>query len=196
MKATGIIFLLALGLTTICNAQMAKSLFDGESLAGWVEPDTNLFWTAHDGILSAQSDPDKKGSILWTEKSFRDFSIELDFKMGKGTVDSGVFLREINFQIQIGESGSLKRDMTASPYIPGKGYPVEASGVADLLQQDDWNSLKIEAIGKTATVWLNSKEVMTYTTEEGPEEGAIGLQLHPNRDMSIDFRNIQVTEIN
>jgi hypothetical protein len=29
-------------------------------------------------------------------------------------------------KIQIGESGSLQRDMTCSPYVPGQGYPLEA----------------------------------------------------------------------
>ena len=44
-------------------------------------------------------------------------------------VDSGIFIRgenPQNPQIQIGISGSLNRDMTASPYVPKQGYPIEA----------------------------------------------------------------------
>jgi hypothetical protein len=98
-------------------------------------------------------------------------------------------------QIQIGISGSLKRDMTASPYIPGKGYPVEAEGVKELLKMDDWNTLKIEVKGMTYTSYLNGKKVMTYTSVSGKEKGPIGLQLHGKRDMSIDFRSIKVGEL-
>jgi hypothetical protein len=42
---------------------------------------------------------------------------------------------------------------------------------------------------------LNGKKVMTYTTESGKEKGPIGLQLHGGRDMSIDYRNIKVKEL-
>ena len=37
--------------------------------------------------------------------------------------------------------------MTGS-YISGKGYPVEAKGVKELLKLDDWNTMKICAEGK------------------------------------------------
>ena len=103
-----------------------KKIFNGKNLDGWKIPEGNIWWSANDGILTAKSGPDKKGSILWTENEYKDFIIQADFKFGKGTIDSGIFIRSEKQQIQIGESGSLKRDMTCSPYIPGKGYPVEA----------------------------------------------------------------------
>ena len=122
--------------------------------------------------------------------------VELDFRMGsEGVVDSGVFLRNEREQVQIGISGSKKRDMTASPYISGKGYPVEAEGVAELLKPHDWNTLRIRARGQTYTTWLNGKEVMNYTSETAVERGPIGLQLHPGRHMRIDFRAIRLTEL-
>ena len=85
--------------------------------------------------------------------------------------------------------------MTASPYIPGKGYPVEAKGVKELLKTDDWNSMKIEATGKTYISWLNGKKVMTYTSESAIEKGPVGIQLHGNRDMAIDYRNIKIASV-
>lgn len=179
------------------NVKMKKA-FNGKNLKGWVEPENNMWWTAEGGILSAKSDPEQKGSILWTQKSFQDFVIELDFKMGDGTVDSGIFMRGDKKdapQIQIGISGSLKRDMTGSPYVPGQGYPVEAEGVKELLKPDDWNTMRAQAVGNVYTVWLNGKKVMTYEMENPVLEGPIGLQLHPGRDMSIDFRNIKVGKL-
>jgi len=169
-----------------------KSAFNGKDLAGWQEPANNIWWTVSDGVLHVKSDPKKKGSTLWTKKEFTDFVVELDFRFGPGTVDSGVFIREGREQIQIGISGSLKRDMTCSPYISGKGYPVEAEGVTDLLKLDDWNTIRIKAVGKEYTAWLNGKQVMTYESNSAAEKGRIGLQLHGNRDMQIDFRNINI----
>jgi len=173
-------------------SQSWTSLIDKNSLIGWKVPDNNIWYTVRNGILHIQSGPDKKGSILWTESKYRNFKIRLLFKMGDGTVDSGVFLRSENDQIQIGISGSLKRDMTASPYIPKLRYPVEAKNVSEILKPKDWNSMQIDVIDNNYSVTLNKKMVMTYTSKDIPSEGPIGLQLHPGNEMSIDFKKIQV----
>ena len=52
------------------------------------------------------SGPKKKGSVLWTEKAYGNFMMELEFRFGEGVVDSGVHVRNKD-QIQIGISGSL-----------------------------------------------------------------------------------------
>jgi hypothetical protein len=171
-----------------------QPIFNGKDLSGWKAPENNVWFLVEDGILKLRSDPDQTGKDLWTEKEYGDFVIELEFKFIEGIIDSGVFVRNQD-QIQIGISGSLKRDMTASPYIPGKGYPVEAEGVAELLKMDDWNHLRIEARGMEYAVSLNGKKVMTYTSETGQAKGPIGIQLHGKRDMAIDFRNIKAAEL-
>ena len=171
-----------------------EPIFNGKDLAGWKAPENNIWYLVEDGILKIRSGPDKKGSVLWTEKEFENFIVELDFKFGEGTVDSGVHLR-CDDQIQIGISGSLKRDMTASPYIPGKAYPVEAEGVKELLKLDDWNHMRIEVRGMEYVCWLNGKKVMTYTTETGKPKGPLGLQLHGGKDMGIDYRDLKVAEL-
>ena len=178
--------------TTFAQAQepKMKKIFNGKSLKGWVVPDSNIWWKADRGILSVQSSAEKKGSILWTKKTYENFVFQTDFLMGDGTVDSGIFLRSENDQVQIGISGSLKRDMTGSPYIPKLRYPVEATASKDVLKLKDWNTLKIKMLDKTYTVWLNGKEVMTYTSEAIPASGPIGIQLHPGNEMSISYRNI------
>ena len=172
-----------------------KPIFNGKDLSGWKAPEGNIWWSVKEGILKVKSGPKKKGSTLWTEKDYTDFVMECEFKFGEGTVDSGIYVRKSSEQIQIGISGSLKRDMTASPYISGKGYPVEAEGVKELLKLDDWNTLKIEAKGKTYVTWLNGKKVMTYTSDSAAEKGPVGIQLHGNRDMAIDYRNIRLAEL-
>ncbi len=84
--------------------------------------------------------------------------------------------------------------MTCSPYIPGKGYPVEAKKIAQLLKKNDWNQMKIRAIGSKYTVWLQNEEVMNYQSSTAKKKGPIGIQLHGKRSMAIDFKNIQVKE--
>ena len=175
-----------------------KSIFSGKDLKGWVVPEGNDekgWYQAGKGELQIQSGPDQKGSILWTEASYGDFELAFDFRFGEGTIDTGVHIKNNKEQIQIGISGSLKRDMTGSPYIAGKGYPVEAEGVKELLKLDDWNSMKIRVTGKLYEVWLNGKQVLSYESESAIEEGPIGIQLHAKRDMAVMFRNLKAAEL-
>ena len=85
--------------------------------------------------------------------------------------------------------------MTGSPYISGKGYPVEAKGVKELLKLDDWNTMKICAEGKKYTVWLGGEKIMTYESDSAIKKGKIGIQLHGNRVMSIDYRNLKARSL-
>ncbi|SHJ80943.1 protein of unknown function [Pseudozobellia thermophila] len=197
MRKTCFVLLLFLGVSQLAQAQQAKlkKAFNGKNLKGWVVPENNIWWSVKEGVLFAKSDPEKTGSILWTKKNYNDFVIETEFLYGEGTVDTGIFLRTEKEQIQMGISGSLKRDMTGSPYIVGKGYPVEAEGVADILRPNEWNTIKIKAVDNVYTVWLNGHKVVTYTSDDVPEEGPIGLQLHPGRDMTTSFRNIRIGEL-
>ena len=187
-------FLLVNFITLSMFAQdpVLKSAFNGKNLKGWVVPENNIWWSVENGILRANSGPDKKGSILWTDKEYTDFVIETDFRYDEGTVDTGIFLRNDKEQIQMGISGSLKRDMTGSPYIVGKKYPVEAQNVKEILKPNDWNTIKVIAIAGYYEVWLNNKHVMSYTSDSYVKTGPIGLQLHPNTEMTASFRNIKI----
>jgi hypothetical protein len=193
-----VLLMTAILISTAARGEITKatSLFNGKDFTGWEVPEGNIWWTIADGVLTTKNGPEKKASVLWTTKQYEDFVIELEFRFGEGTIDSGVFLRSINEQIQIGISASLHRDMTCSPYIGSKGkYPVEAEGVKELLKQDDWNKLKIQTLGNVYTVWLNGKQVLQYTSDTAIEEGPIGLQLHAGKIMAIDFRNITLMEL-
>ena len=179
------------------NSNSSNTIFNGENLNGWKVPQGNEkagWYNVINNVLEIRSGPKKKGSVLWTEKEYKNFEMELGFRFIDGTIDSGIHLRNSD-QIQIGISGSLKRDMTCSPYIPGKGYPVEAKNIQKLLKAKEWNLVKIRAIGPKYTVWLQGEEVMNYKSSSAKEKGPIGIQLHGNRNMAIDFRNIKVKEL-
>jgi len=194
-----IFFFLPVLATLFCSCApppSAESIFNGKDLDGWVMKRPQC-WSVTNGVLFAKNDKEKKGDILLTEKTdYQNFILELDFKFGEGRIDSGIFLRDTKEQIQIGESGSLKRDMTALPYIPSlKGYPVQVDTAQKVLNKKDWNTLKIEVIGSSYTTWLNETEITTYHSKTIAPSGPIGIQLHPGREMNISFRNIIVTDL-
>lgn len=171
-----------------------EPIFNGKDLTGW-KVQGGQYWEAKDGVLVGESDQKKENSILWTEKDYADFTIEAEFRY-EGHIDSGFFLRASEDQIQIGISGSLKRDMTASPYVASKGkYPKEAKGATELLKEGEWNTMKITAKGNRYMVELNGKMVMDYLSDTAIEKGPIGLQVHPGLMMKIEFRNLKLEEL-
>ena len=175
----------------------SSDLLGKHGLKGWKVPKGNeasKWYQVTNNILEVRSGPKKKGSVLWTKKEYQDFEVSLEFRFIDGIIDSGIHLRNSD-QIQIGISGSLKRDMTCSPYIPGKGYPVEAKNIKKLLKPKDWNQMRIRAVGQNYTVWLQEEEVMKYKSSSAKEKGPIGIQLHGSRNMKIDFKDILVKEL-
>jgi hypothetical protein len=176
------------------NEPKLTSVFNGKNLNGW-KFGVKDCWNVKDGILMAASDADQTGDILQTKKSYKNFIFQADFKFGTGRVDTGVFLRDTQEQIQIGESGSLKRDMTALAYIPGKGYPIQVTDAQAVFDPKAWNTIKVKVVGNTYHTWLNGRKIMTYTSDTIIPEGPIGIQVHPKREMSVDYRNILVAEL-
>ena len=177
------------------TSEQYVSIFNGKDLKGWVVPKDNIWWTVEGGILRCQSGPDKKGRNLWTEKHYKNFLIEFDFKMGDGTVDSGVYIRSSKQQIQIGYSGALKRDMTASLYVPRYGYASQAKNVKTILDPKQWNTMKIKVLGSRYIVWLNNQLVLDHTSNLAIKQGPIGFQLLGQITMSIDFKDIKLAEL-
>jgi hypothetical protein len=164
-------------------------IFNGKDLTGWKTPVPASYWKVVDGVLVGESDEEKKGSMLYTEKSYRNVVVDAEVRWS-GDIDSGIMLRKPEIQLQIGTSRSLKRDMTCCFYV-GK-YPEEgqAKGKDEVLKPGDWNKIRFEAKGDTYTVWLNGKKVTEYTDPKFKDAAPIGLQIHPGVKMKVEFRNI------
>ncbi len=173
-------------------------IFNGKDLAGWQVPDPNPFWKVVAGVLVGENDEAKKGSMLWTEKSYRDFVLECDARWS-GEIDSGIMFRKSNdgkreLQLQFGVSRSQKRDLTGSFYTGGKEKYPEAGQVKDLakfVKPDAWNQYRLEVKGDRFTVWINGKEAVKYVNPNFAGAGPIGLQIHPGLPMKVEFRNVR-----
>jgi hypothetical protein len=178
------------------SSPVMKPLFNGKDLSGWVVPSPNPFWRVENGVLVSESDEKMTGSMLWTEKKYGDFVIELDARW-EGTPDSGLFMRTPALQVQIGTSISQKRELTGSFYIPKQGYPehAQAKEAVKLLKRGDWNTIRVEAKGTTFKVWINGTPASQFTDAKYAEPGPIGLQIHPKLKMKVEFKNIRIAEL-
>ncbi len=180
-----------------------ESAFNGKDLAGWKTSGPDAFWTAADGVLTGVNDlafkDYKKGNMLYTEKSYQDVVIECEVRFS-GEIDSGIMVRrdaagKKDIQMQIGVSRSLKKDMTGAFYV-GK-YPEAgwAPKVAALWKNGEWNKVRLQAKGDTYTVWINGEQVSNYVDAAYPQAGPVGLQVHGNVKMKVEYRNISIGEI-
>jgi hypothetical protein len=165
------------------------SIFNGTDFTGWKLP-AEPHWTVKDGVIVGENGPEKKGSRLYTERSYGDVAFELDVR-SSGVIDSGIMLRKPELQLQIGVSRSLKRDMTCSFYTGTYPEEARAAGVEKLLKPGDWNRIRVEARGDTFTVWLNGTQVSRYTDAKYAAPAPIGLEMHANVEMRVEFRDIR-----
>jgi hypothetical protein len=172
-------------------------IFNGQDLAGWKVPATNLIWKVADGVLIGQSDDKKTGSMLYTERSYSNFVFETEVRW-KGDCDSGVMFRKPELQLQFGISRSLKVDMTCAFYTGGKdAYPMAGrpKNMEKLFKPEDWNRVRLQVIGDTATVWLNGEQVSQYSNPKYASPGPVGLQVHPGVQMKVEFRDVRLKEL-
>ena len=201
MKPLKLIHSLALVFTlALCGTAHAAdaaanlpAIFNGKDLTGWKLPEPNPFWKVVDGVLVGENDEAKKGSMLWTEKSYGDFVVECEARWS-GEIDSGIMLRAPELQLQMGISRSLKRDLTGSFYIGGtEKYPEagQAKNLEKLFKPGDWNRFRLEAKGDTFTVWINGVQAVKYTNAKYAGAAPIGLQIHPGLAMKVEFRNLR-----
>ncbi|HEY7118242.1 MAG TPA: DUF1080 domain-containing protein, partial [Tepidisphaeraceae bacterium] len=172
-----------------------QPLCNGKDLTNFKVPDPNPWWKVEEGVLTGQSSPDKKGNVIYTEKSYDNFVLESDVRFGDN-IDSGYIYAKPESQVQIGVSRSLKVDMTGSIYYKGK-YPPDAraKGVDKLLKLNDWNTLRMEKQGRTTKVWLNGQHVLTYNCPDDLKPAPIGLQVHPGVAMKVEFKNLRIAEL-
>ncbi len=176
-----------------------QSVFDGQSLGGWEcdPPELISHWKAEEGLLVGEN-TDMEGSILWTTRPYTDFEIDLEYRVLSDDYDSGIFIRGLSHQVQIGISRSLQEDLTACIYAPtddrGK-YPGKTDRVPEVHRPGEWNQLRVIATGKRIQTFLNDEPMVDYTGVVLEEEGPIGLQLHGGVHMAIQFRDVRIREL-
>jgi len=182
---------------TAPSAVMLVPIFNGKDLTGWKNLSPNPFWRVVNGVLIGENDEKQTGSMLWTEKSYGNFALELDVRW-QGEIDSGIMLRKPELQLQFGVSRSLKRDLTGSFYVGGKtAYPEEgqAKDVSSIFKPGEWNRVRLEARGTTFTVWINGRSASQYSNPKYAEGAPIGLQIHAKLAMKVEFRDIRAAEL-
>ncbi len=80
-----------LAVSNVTFAQGYKKLFNGKDLTGWTVHGTEK-WYVENGELVCESGPDKEYGYLTTDKQYKNFIYEVDFKL-ESNGNSGIFIR-------------------------------------------------------------------------------------------------------
>ena len=193
-----ILFLVVIFMANLGQAQTTE-LFNGENLEGWRVYGTEK-WYVEDGLLICESGPDAGYGYLGTDKHYKDFILDLDFKQ-EADGNSGVFIRSTvdgttvsGWQVEVAPPGYFTGGIYESY---GRNWLIQPSLEKDsALKFGDWNHMKIKVDGDTVTSWLNGTEMVSLTDEIiGEGEGSVLLQIHDGGGIKVKWKNIEITSL-
>jgi Domain of Unknown Function (DUF1080) len=173
------------------------SLFDGKILKGWVPQHTDRFFV-RDGVLV------NDGGTGWlrSEKSYRDFEFQAEYRVIRPGSDSGLFFRasaqsvakepfwpERCYQLQVIDADGncmLFGHGLAPPRFERKTDALKAA----TRDPKQWQKIRLKVVGTRAEVALNDVVVTTSEAIQAPE-GHIGLQ---GENGHIEWRAMKIRE--
>ncbi|MBX3256123.1 MAG: DUF1080 domain-containing protein [Chitinophagaceae bacterium] len=182
---------------SFATAQKWENLFNGKNLEGWhIIPGGE--WKVEKGIIaaaSAASEP--RHGLLVSDKQFGDFEVEIEYKAVKG--NSGLYFRCEEVKDAVGVFGfqaeiDPEKDAGGLYETGGRAWVIQPSpqDVKKWYKPGAWNTMKVRAVGKDITVWVNGIPSATLTNDPGRLSGHIALQLHGGMDMEVYFKKVRV----
>ncbi len=196
-------------------------LFDGKTLAGWIQRGGKAKYAVDQGQLIGSSVPGTGNSFLCTTRDYTNFVLELDFKTAVG-LNSGVQIRSHSFEVptEFDHNGKLIKIPAGRVH----GYQVEidpserawSGGVYDegrrgwlndlktneaarrAYKSNDWNHFHIEATTGAIKTSINGVPAADLKDAITPS-GFIALQVHGvgsrTNVMEVRFRNVRIKEL-
>ncbi len=178
------------------------SLFDGRTLAGWVQ-DTPNVWSVRDGMIVGKHSGQKWNDFLRTRESYEDFELELEFRLLNGAGNSGIQFRSIpaqqehelsGYQADIGEKywGCLYDESRRNQVLAQAPQPA-----IDKLDPSGWHTYAIRAHGRHISLTIDGMRTVDYTEKELGirSRGILALQVHSGPGIEVWFRNIRLREL-
>jgi hypothetical protein len=198
MKKTLISFFILLAAFGL-RAQKFQSIFNGKDLTGWKINGTELWYVDH-GELVCESGPDKQYGYLSSAKNYKNFVLDLYFKL-EANGNSGVFIRSgiegvkiSGWQVEVAPYG-LHTGGIYESY--GRGWLQQPKPEDEkYLDSTGWNHMVIEAKGGQVTSWLNNHEIVKLTDDKiAAGVGFIALQIHDGGGIKVRWKNIKIKEL-
>jgi hypothetical protein len=183
------------------------SLFNGKDLTNWKPLNGKAKYEVQNGEIIGITVSGEPNSFLATRESYGDFILELEFKVDP-TINSGIQFRSESrpdykdgrvhgYQYEIDPSA---RAWSGGIYDEARRewlYPLAYNPSAKTaFKQNEWNRVRIEAIGNTMRTFLNGIPAAHLVDDVTPK-GFIALQVHAiGKDQAagqqVRWRNIRI----
>jgi len=176
-----------------------KSLFNGKDLTGWTIHGTEK-WYVENSELVCESGPDKQYGYLSTDKPYKNFILDLKFKL-EANGNSGVFIRSgiegtkiSGWQVEVAPMGNSTGGIYESY---GRGWLIKPTAEDEKnLKPDSWNTMRIHMQDDQVTTWLNGKKMIQLKDEKlGAGDGFVALQIHDGGGIKVRWKDIQIKEL-
>lgn len=195
------------------------SLFDGDTLEGWVQHNGTATYRVEDGTIVGKTSEGSPNSFLCTKKNYSDFELEFEVKVDQG-LNSGVQIRSstkeakrVDGKLQhAGRVYGPQVEIVSGPghagYIygeaTGRGWlsPDKVRHSHNHFKNGEWNHYRVRATGPHIETWINGVQIADLTDQDifvKHHNGLIGLQVHGIRrgagPYEVAWRNIQIKEL-
>lgn len=200
-----------------------KQLFNGKNLDGWEQRSGTAKYRVEDGAIVGQTVAKTGNSFLCTQKTYGDFVLELEFKVGK--MNSGIQFRSEFYRQPTEKEINGKMKKFPADRVFGYQYEIDPSpraftgGVYDearrgwifdlknneaarkAFKEGEWNQARIECRGDHIQTWINGVKAADFR-DSMTLRGIIALQVHGIGDGTktkpgeeIRWRNLRLKEL-
>lgn len=163
-----------------------QTLFNGKDLTGWT-PVNDVTFQVVDGNLRLV----KGMGWLRTEKEFKDFVLEFEWRALEEKYDSGMYFRAGLTGKPWPDGGwqvNLRHDAIGGLV---KGYSSIVPSETDRKPVNQWVKFRLEVKGRKTTLTVDGEKAWE-TEKVDAEKGFIGIQAE---NKAFDFRNIRIQEL-
>lgn len=205
--------LLFVNFTPVFSQDKWEFLFNGKDFKGWTKISGKAEYTIKDGVIIGKSASGTPNTFLATNKNYKDFILELDYKVDGG-LNSGVQFRSLSKkQYKNGRVHGYQFEIDPSPRAWSGGiydearrgwlYTMEKNPNAKIAyKSSEWNHIRIEAIGATVKTWLNGIPCASILDNSiDASNGFIALQVHEiykpeDEGKTVQWKNIKICTTN
>jgi len=177
-----------------------RPLYNGRDLANWFTLPGGDWEIINSEIVGTSPASEARHGILLTKEKFKDFELAVVYKAVEG--NSGVYFRVDTVDHVVGVKGfqaevDPSKDGGGLYETLGRGWVVQPtpSEFEAWYLPNQWNEMKIRAVGGDITVWLNGHQSAQLKDDPSSKEGFIGLQLHGGMDMKVIYKMIEIREL-
>lgn len=204
------------------GAEGFEPIFDGKSLKGW--DGDEAFWSVQDGALTGKTTEDnplKSNTFIIWDGKVKNFELKLKFRLTAG--NSGIQYRSQNLGDHV--VGGYQADMDFAKQWVGILYDergrgilatrmqnvlLKADGSKDVspldgseenflkaYQPEQWNTYHVIADGNKLTHRVNGITTIEVEDqqEDGESEGILALQLHTGPPMVVQYKDIELKDL-